>query len=306
MSRGFPRAADRRRVAVVLSGGGNLGAVQVGMLRALLEHGIVPDLVVGCSAGAINGAALAAEPGLDGIDRLAQLWSGLTRRQVMPRGRLPRVVAMARRGEAIHRSQGLRRLLATGFDGRRFEDLVLSFECAATDVVSGEQVWFNRGPLLDAVLASAAMPMVYPSVRIGGRQFLDGAIVDDVPVRRAAALGADTLYVLQAGSTANPRTELRRPLDVALHAQWIARKHRFERDLESLPSHVQVHLVPRGPVPTLRYDDFSRAVDLIDVGYHAATAYLDRQAGLGEIDSPGDVEVLTPSRGGGRRLGSSR
>jgi NTE family protein len=137
------------------------------------------------------------------------------------------------------------------------------------------------------------MPVVFPSVWIGGRQFLDGAIVDDVPVRHAAELGAATLYVLQAGSIANPRTELRRPLDVALHAQWIARKHRFERDLESLPGHVQVHLVPHGPVPTLRYDDFSRAAALIDVGYEAATAYLDRQTGPSEIDDSKSRQAMT-------------
>lgn len=276
MNRGFPRSPDRPPVAIVLSGGGNLGAAQVGMLRALLEHGITADLVVGCSAGAINGAALAAEPTLNGIDRLGHTWRGLHRDQLMPRGRLPRVVALARRGASIHPNDGLRRLLASSMVVRRFEDLELPFECAATDIASHRQVWFDRGPLLDAVLASSAMPAVYPPVWIDGRPYLDGAIVEDVPLRHAAERGAATLYVLRVGTLANPeRTELRRPLDLVLHAQWIARKHRFERDLENLPSHVRAHVLPHGRLPTLRYDDFSRADELIDTAYHASTAYLD-------------------------------
>lgn len=277
MSRGLLRAADQPPVAVVLSGGGNLAAAQVGMLRALFEHGVRVDLVVGCSAGAINGAALAAKPTLDGVDRLAQVWRGLDRRQLMPRGRLPRMVALARRGEAIHENHGLRRLLATTLGGLSFEDLALPFECVATDIGSQQQVWFNRGPLLEAVLASSAMPVLYPSVHIDGRQYLDGGIVDDVPVRHAAELGAATLYVLRSDAISNPRRGFRRPLDAALHAQWIARKHRFEQDLASLPSDVRVHLLPHGHLPTLRYDDFGRAAELIDSAHRASTAYLDQQ-----------------------------
>ena len=281
MTRGHVRALDRRPVAVVLSGGGNLGAAQVGMLRALVEHGVRPDLVVGCSAGAINGASLAADPSLGGIDRLAQIWRTLERRQLMPRGRLPRVVALARRGESIHENHGVRRLLADALGGRSFEDLAVHFECAATDITSYRQVWFDQGSLLDAVLASSAMPAVYPSVQIDGHRYLDGGIIDDVPVRRAAELGAGTLYVLQVGAISKVPTQLRRPLDVVLHAQWIARKHRFQRDLEALPSHVRVHLLPHGHLPHLRYDDFSRAAELIDTAYHASTAYLDEHGSHG-------------------------
>jgi len=268
-------------VAVVLSGGGNLGEAQVGMLRALLDHDIGPDLVVGCSAGAINGAALAADPSLEGIDRLARIWCGLERRRLMPRGPLPRVVSLARRGEAIHPNDGLRRLLETTLGGRTFDDLVLHFECVATDITSHRQMWFDQGPLLDAILASSAMPALYPPVRIDGRHYLDGAIVDDVPVRHAAELGAATLYVLAVGAVSSPPAQPRRPLDVILHAQWIARKHRYERDLETLPSDVRVHLLPHGHLPALRYDDFSRTAELIETAYHASTAYLDQHGPSG-------------------------
>lgn len=264
-------------VVFVLSGGGNLGAAQVGMLRALLENDIYPDMILGCSAGAINGAALAVKPTAEGVAQLAEIWCGLDGRHLMPRTWLPRLVALARPGEAIHKNRGLRRLLETGLADLRFEDLPIRFECVATDITRFRQVWFNRGPLIDAVLASSAIPALYPAVRINGSRYLDGAIVDDVPVRRAVELGAATIFVLEVGALSQPRLEPRRPLDVALHAHWIARKHRFQRELEAIPPDIELHLLPHGPVPTMRYDDFTHSARLIEAAYHASATHLDRR-----------------------------
>jgi NTE family protein len=290
------RAARKRgrhegKVAFVLSGGGNLGAVQVGMLRALLERGIRPDVIVGCSVGAINGAALADDPTLVGVARLEQVWRSLDGNDLMPRSILPNAVAMARKGEAIHDNDGLRQMLTSAMSAHDFAELTVHFECVATDIDSVREVWFSEGPLIEAILASSAMPALYPAVEIDGVRYLDGAIVNDVPLSRAVELGATALYVLQVGSFSRPREKPRRPLDVAVQAYWIARHHRYKRDLDDVPPSVELHLLPHGQPPQMRYNDFTRTPELISTAYEASSAYLQalnqpRRGGAGASTDP--------------------
>jgi NTE family protein len=264
----------KQPVGFVISGGGNLGALQIGMMRALLEHDIRPDLIVGCSVGAINGAALAEDPTLAGALRLERLWRALDGKELMPAGWLPNTVAIARRGEAIHENHGLRRHLEQSLSARTFEELAVPFQCVATDLVGVREVWFRSGPLIEPILASAALPAVYPAVEIDGVRYLDGGIVDDVPMSRAVELGARTLYVLQVGLFSRPRPEPKRPLDVAVQAYWIARHHRFKRELAAMPPDIELHLLPTGQTPSMRYNDFTRTSELISLAYEASSAYL--------------------------------
>ncbi len=295
------------RVAYVLSGGGNLGALQIGMLRALAERGIRPDLVVGCSVGAINGAALAEDPSLVGVGRLERLWRELDGNELMPSGILPRAVALARRGEAIHDNEGLRRVLQEQLSARTFEDLAVPFQCVATDVIGVREMWFESGPLIEPILASAALPAVYPAVEIDGVRYLDGAIVDDVPMGRAVELGARTIYVLQVGAFSRPRPEPRRPLDVAIQSYWLARHHRFKRDLDAMPADIDVHLLPTGQTPAMRYNDFTRSAELVRVAYEATSDYLAGRPARPEMPAgaPEPSQVATgngdapPGTGGG-------
>ncbi|HZM37703.1 MAG TPA: patatin-like phospholipase family protein [Acidimicrobiales bacterium] len=261
-------------VAFVLSGGGNLGALQIGMLRALAERDLRPDLIVGCSVGAINGAALAEDPTVAGVRRMERLWRELDSTELMPGGLLPGAVALARKGEAIHGNEGLRRALETHVRARRFEDLTIPFQCVATDVLGVQETWFTSGPLIDPILASCAIPAVYPAVEIDGVRYLDGAIVDEVPMARAVELGAHTLYVLQVSAFSRPRPEPRRPLDVAIQSFWLARHHRFKRELATMPASVDVHLLPTGPAPEIRYNDFTHVAEMIEMAYEASTDYL--------------------------------
>ena len=270
----FRRRREKGPVVFVLSGGGNLGALQIGMLRALAERGVTPDLVLGCSVGAINGAGLAEDPSPAGVARLERLWRELDGKQLMPGGVLPPAVALARRGESIHGNAGLRLELERQLSARTFEELAVPFQCVATDVLGVREVWFDSGPLIDPILASAALPAVYPAVEIDGVRYLDGAIVDDVPVSRAVELGARTIYVLQVSAFARPRPEPRRPLDVAIQSYWIARHHRFKRELDAVPPEIDVHLLPTGQTPSMRYNDFTRSAELVALAYEASDDYL--------------------------------
>lgn len=279
----------------MLSGGGNLGALQIGMLRALTERGVVPDLVVGCSVGAINGAALARDPTPAGVDRLVQLWRELDGADLMPSGWLPNAIGLARRGEALHDNTGLRRSLENVLGDSTFEHLAVPFQCVATDVASVTERWFSSGPLVDPILASAALPAVYPAVEIDGVRYLDGAIVDDVPMRRAVELGATTLYVLQVGSYSRPRPEPRRPLDVAVQSYWIARHHRFKRELAALPPGVTAHVLPTGETPAMRYNDFTRSAELIAQAHAATVDFLDRlERGVEAVEVAGEDADTEP------------
>jgi NTE family protein len=268
----------RRRtgpVAIVLSGGGNHGAVQVGMLRALVEHDVAPELVLGCSIGALNGAAFAQDPTMAGVARLDDLWRGLGEEGLLPSGWIPNAVALARRGESIHTNDRLRGFLSGLLRVDSFEALALPFQCVATDLVGVREAWFSTGPLIDPILASAALPAVLPAVQIDGVRYLDGAIVNDVPITRAVALGASTIYVLHCGTVDRPRPEPKRPLDVAIQSYWIARHHRFKRDLEALPNGVEAIVLPIGQTRTLRFNDFTQSGEMIDAAHAATDRFLD-------------------------------
>ena len=270
------------RTAFVLSGGGNLGALQVGMLRALLEQRIVPDLVLGCSVGALNGAAIAADPSLEMVGRMHDMWVDLDDRDVLPAGLLPTTVQLARKGESVHGNEGLRRVVEAILDADTFEDLRVPFQCVATDIDAAREVWFSSGTLVDPILASAALPAMLPPVEIDGTRYIDGAVVNDVPVTRAVELGATTIYILHVGGFDRPRPEPRRPFDMALQAYWIARRARFRRDMANLPASVEAVLLPTGDVPPGRLNDFKQSATMIAGAYHASAALLlareDREA----------------------------
>jgi NTE family protein len=275
---------ERGGVAFVLGGGGRLGAHEVGMLAALLERGIVPDLVVGTSVGAINGAAVAADPTARAASRLEELWSAMDAGDVFGGSPLGRLATLARSRTHLHGNEALRELLGASLPPR-FDDLAVPFQCVAASIERAAERWFDSGPLVDAVLASAAVPGLLPPVRIGEEHFLDGGIVNSIPVSRAVELGAREVYVLHVGRLDRPLEPPRWPWEVGLVAFEIARRHRFVRDLEGMPADVDVHVLPTGDpdparfsdVSQLRYRDTSEVRVRIRRAREATAAYLARR-----------------------------
>jgi NTE family protein len=270
------------RTAFVLGGGGVLGSAEVGMLQALLEHGVRPDLVLGTSVGALNGAFLAADPSVAATRRLAELWGDLAGAGGVFSGSLVRRAAtMARTGTHLHGSGPLRRLLAQHLPVACVEDLAVPFQCVAAAVERAAEHWFTAGPLADAVLASCAVPGLLPPVEVDGEHFLDGGLVNSIPVSRAVALGATTVFVLQVGRVERPLAPPRLPWEVGLVAFEIARRHRFAADMASLPDTVTVHVLPTGDVVpeglrSLRYRDARRTAERVERAHEAAAHYLAR------------------------------
>ena len=280
----MPSLVDRLRrrpgpVAFVLAGGGNLGAIQVGMLRALVEAGVRADLVVGCSVGALNGAAFAARPDLVGIARLEQLWHGVVDKGVLPSGFLPSAIGLARKGEAIHSPAALRKLVEDFLGSLdTFAALALRFECVATELEEGDEVWFADGPLVDPILASAAIPAVFPPVEIDDHRYIDGGVVNEIPISRAVELGAKRLYVLHVGLYDRPPRQARRPIDMLVQAFFIARRHRFRRDLAALPDGVEAVVLPTGSSGGIGIFDFTRTAAMIADAHAATSAVLAADA----------------------------
>jgi NTE family protein len=273
---------DRGKTAFVLGGGGHLGAHEVGMLRALIEAGIRPDLVLGTSIGAINGAAVAADPSAAAIARLAETWSRIEESDAFDGSILGRLGTLAKTRTHLHGIGGLKRLLEQSATVECIEDLAVPFQCVAACIETASERWFASGSLVDAVLASCSVPGILPPYRIGDEHFLDGGVVNSIPVGRAVQLGARTIYVLHVGRVDRPLEPPRWPWEVGLVAFEIARRHRFLGDLEALPDGIEAHVLPTGQaepprfsdLSQFRYRDTSSIPEHIERAYRASSAYL--------------------------------
>jgi NTE family protein len=270
--------------AFVLGGGGLLGANEVGMLRALSEAGIQPDVVVGTSVGAINGAFVAADPA-GAAARLGEIWQGDALRQAFSETLWGRAARLARSGTHLHSIEPLRRMLDDVLPADDFADLELPFHCVAASIEHACARWFSSGPLVPAVLASCAVPGLLPPAEVDGEHYFDGGLVHSIPVGRAVALGASVVYVLHVGRIERPLEVPRRPWEVGLVAFEIARRHRFHEEMSALPSDVRVHVLPAGgdrrppDLSQLRYRDRTKVGVSIDRAYAASASYLAELTG---------------------------
>jgi NTE family protein len=250
--------------AFVLSGGGSLGAVQVGMMQALSDRGMRPDLLVGASAGALN-AAFVAGRGFtpEALASLADIWVGLRRQQVFPFAPHHHMLALAGARPSLCSADGLRRLIGEHLIFTDLADAVIPIHVVATDVLSGVEVVLSEGSPTPAVLASAAIPAVFPTVRIDGRHLFDGGVADNTPISQAVALGADRVVVLPAGVACALPTPPRSALATAVHALTLLIEQRLTQDVAAFAEHVELFVAP--PLCPLRISsaDFRHAGQLV-------------------------------------------
>ena len=272
--------------AFVLGGGGVLGAVEVGMLRALFEREINPDLILGTSVGALNGAVVARDPSPAALDRLTELWRSTSEggHEVYGDRRLRTVRRAVSTGTHIYSAGPLKKRLALELGHVTFEELPIRFQVCAASIERAAEHWFDSGPVVDAVMASAAVPGLLPPARVGDEHFLDGGIVNSIPVGRAVQLGATRIFVLQVGRIDRPLSVPRRPWEVARVSFEIARRHRFAREMAELPDDVEAHVLPARGTSTkddslFGNRDFAGVQQRIDDTYAATAEYLDGLSG---------------------------
>lgn len=269
------------RTAFVLGGGGVRGAVEVGMLRALLERGIRPDLVVGTSIGAINGVQVAADPTVGVIDRLVESWASPEASAVYGDGFFTQTRRLFRTRTHLNSPEPLRRLLERQLGAiRTFEELPVPLRVVAASIERAAEQVFDSGPLVEAILASAAVPGLFPPAAVRGEHFLDGGIVNSIPIDHALEAGARTIYVLQVGRIEEPLSPPRTPIETARVAFEISRRHRFAWDLANLPDDVALHVLPSGGAlegdeSLMSYRKTSTVRARIDRAYQASMVYLE-------------------------------
>ena len=189
---------------------------------------------------------------------------------------LGRAVRLVRSGTHLHAIEPLQKLLADTLPAADFADLELPFHCVAASIEDATAHWFTSGPLVPAVMASCAVPGLLPPVEIDGDHYFDGGLVHSIPVGRAVALGATTVYVLHVGRIESPLPVPTRPWEVGLVAFEIARRHRFHEEMSAIPPGVQVHVLPTGGeqlppgLRQFRYRGRNQVSNSIDRSYAAS------------------------------------
>lgn len=275
------------KTAFVLSGGGSLGAVQVGMLAALADNDIVPDLVVGTSVGALNGAAFADDPTPAGVERLAALWRSLRRKDVFPLTLLAGLKALLLRRDHLVEPGALLAIVRGILHARRIEQTRIPLHVTATDVLSGAEVTLSSGDLDTALMASTAIPVVFPHVLLDGRYLVDGGVGDNTPINTAVGLGATRIIVLPTGMSCGLREPPRDMAALALHVMSLQSMRQLDRDTERFAQRARITVVPPlCPLSTSVFD-FSQTAQLIERAARQTRDWL----GGGGMNQHGPLDV---------------
>jgi NTE family protein len=284
-----------RRLVFVLGGGGSRGACSVGVLKALLEAGIKPDGLVGCSSGAFNAVALAAKPDLETIEQLAGVWRSIRNRDLFNRNPLQMAYRYVRSHNSFFDSRYLRRLAAMNLPAT-FDQLVLPCAVIATNLTRARKEVFTSGSVPDAVAASSAIPGVFNPYRIGNEEFVDGAVAENVGIPEAIQLGATHIIAID-NSTSNPRRPPSNSLTgVLAQSIQIMLAQRTLEEYQRYSAQASICLL----VPNVEFGtegtDFSQVERLIDEAYARTKAFLQN----GGLDRNGRLEpgihIMLPPR----------
>lgn len=260
------------KIAFVLSGGASYGAAQAGMLLALADAGVAPDVVIGASVGALNAAFFASGGDVETAERLVHLWKRIRRRDVFPIRPVQAAAALIGRRDGLVDATSLRRLIEREIPFRRIEDAPVPFRAIATDAATGRSMTLSTGSVVDALLASAAMPGVFPPVNIDGRALIDGAITSNFAVSAAVQSGADVVYALPAAENTAPPTGA---LGMLVRASDLMIARATDAQLASVGS-TKVHVLPTPTVDVSMFD-FGRSDELAAAGYELTRRWLDDQ-----------------------------
>lgn len=260
-----------------------MGAAQVGMLRALAERDVRPDLVIGTSVGSVNGSLLALDPE-NAPARLDEVWHRMTRQKVFPGGPLAQLTTLRKYKNYLFPNNGLAEILASELAGvDDFSHLTLPFGAVAVDAMTGQAVLINDGPLTPAILASAAIPGIYPPVHHQGRTLYDGGVVANVPIRQALASGAKSLVVLDCAFPGHLPRVPESLADAVLFWALLSMRTQATLECEIASGSVPILYLPGAEVLNLTPLDFSHTDELISTAYHSSKAFLTNV----EITGPG-------------------
>jgi NTE family protein len=263
------------KTAFVLSGGASLGAIQVGMIRALYERGVTPDVIVGTSVGALNGAFIASRPPIPGTaEELAEVWRDLGRGQVFPLNPLTGFLGFFGARDHLISQDGVRKLIEDHIEFTQLEEAPIPFHVIATDLLTGRELRLSHGDSFEAVLASAAIPGVFAPVEWEGRKLIDGGVSNNAPIADAIELGAERIYVLPTGSACDLPEPPRGAVAMLLHAMSLLVMRRLLVEVEALRDRAELIVLPPPCPHAITPIDFSHADELIRRGYEGSRDHL--------------------------------
>jgi NTE family protein len=272
-----PPTPPTPRTAFVLAGGASLGALQVGMLHALYERGITPDLLVGTSVGALNAAYVASRPQTEQTAReLARVWHTIHRSDLFPIHAPTLIGGLGRRRDHIVPDRPLKQLVSRHLGIERLEEAAVPVHLITFDLNSGQEVCLSDGPAVEAVAATAAVPGVYPPVAWGERLLVDGGVVNNTPISHAVELGAERIYVLPTGDPSDRALPFapQGAIDAAIHAFTLLVGSRLEADLARYAKAAELIVLPAANPTRVQPTDFDHSARLIASGLTAARAAL--------------------------------
>lgn len=265
----------KNTVAFVLSGGANRGAAQVGMLAALIDRGIQPDMIFGSSVGALNAVAFAAAPTQNTISQLDNLWTGLRKEDIFPPQRFGTTWRYAQKRPYVFPNDALANLIKANISIANLSQTKIPVEIVLTRASDGVPKRISTGDPVAALLASAALPGTFPPVKIGEESYIDGGIADDVPLYRAVELGATTIYVLLCGSMERDNKIIVRPIEAILDSFTLAKLARLRTDLKILRDKVSIVLLQSSFAQSVAWLDFTHSQEMIQDGYRSTLISLD-------------------------------
>ena len=279
---GVETPPEKTKTAFVFSGSGGKGSAQVGMLGALFEAGIVPDFIVGVSAGALNGAVFAQDPGIKGIRTLDHLWRTMKRENIFSGNRFATPIKYAQKIESVFPSGPLRELIDEELEIKDLAETEIPLYVLACDYHSGEEYWFSDGPPDMALYATAALPGILPPIEVNGMHLIDGGVVNNFPISKAIELGANRIYVFVCASMDTTLPEAKRPLEAIIRTFHLTKMARFKSELASIPTGTEVTILECAAAEGLETLDFSHSDLLIEQGYLSACETL----GIEPSESP--------------------
>jgi NTE family protein len=284
-------AVANGKTAFVLAGGGSLGAVQAGMLQELIAADVRPDLVVGVSAGSINGAFLAHDPTPATAEHIAELWRRVTTREALGLSWRSLFGLLGLRGHVAD-ARGIQGILERELPYRTFDAARVPLHIVAADELTGAEVLLSEGSVVTAVLASTAIPGVFAPVTIGGRKLVDGVIAAGTPIATAVRLGATRLIVLPCGFTCVDKAVPRHAVGRAMHAITLLGARQLRQDFEHYAGRVSLRIVPPlCPLDQSSYD-YSRGAPLIAAARESTRTWLDAH-GLERDGFPHELHIHT-------------
>jgi NTE family protein len=283
---GSPRAPAARgtagepTTAFVLSGAASLGALHVGMLHALYERGVAPDLLVATSVGALNAAFVASRPQTVSTAReLGRVWRNLEREDIFPVSMSALISGFCGPRNHLVPDRGLRRLVRRHLELEDLAGAAVPLHLVAFDLVAGRELLLSEGSAVEPVVAAASIPGVFPPVEIADRCLIDGGVVNNTPISHAVELGAERIFVLP---TRDPGSLSERPpqsaLDIALHGLGLL-EDRLEADIARYSRDVELVILPAANRAGVQPTSFDHAERLINEALIAARAQLARPNG---------------------------